>query len=155
LQRYFYFFSVFQSDDFIYCITIYQVENASCKLYHQVLPVISRISQIKNKFCTFLLCKLLSNSSNKIHHQVTFASLQLLKLCKSSSIILFSCDKSKNLITFLEVFSKSKNNSAEKPFKSSVFFPILSRYSHIFKTLLKIIGQLNQKCVNNNGPLSL
>jgi len=139
----------------------YPLLQAHCKLKPHVFQVTSTTSQIKYNHKTFLDIKFLSSSFKSIHQPVAFASLQLLQSCNQNSIFssLF-ISFSKNLfIFFVELFLSIFNST----FILSRIYFILScsvsiflelKYSHRAFQVLKTIGQLIQKCVNNNGQNS-
>jgi hypothetical protein len=85
--------------------------HARCKLKPQVLPVTSTTSQLKyNHLCIFD-CILLSRPFVSIQPDVAFASLRLLKECKSIFTTVFSGCRLKNLIILFVAFSNGISSS--------------------------------------------
>ncbi|MBT3729553.1 hypothetical protein HOG27_06040 [bacterium] len=119
---------------------------------HQVFHVISTTSQIKYNHLYSFDCRLLSSSFISIHHQVAFASFQLLQSCNQNSTdSSLSISSLKKLYIFFVVFSFFILSSIlifskiYFIFSSSLIIFKLFKYSHNALLALKTIGQLTQK----------
>jgi hypothetical protein len=80
--------------------------------------------------------------------QVMISSFFSISLLKNLDIFLVNCSGFKSI--FINIFS-----SIYFILFFSSFSQILFKYSHIALAVLKIIGQLNQKCVNKSGQDSV